>query len=329
VYIALTQPLREGGMGLLRWGFGMRHFVLCAIAIALLHNPCFAASSGFMYSGGTTTIINVPGATETEAFGINNAGQIVGDYSNDGGATRRGFLLSGATYSTFAAPGATTTIPLGINNSGQIVGYAIGPALTTSGFVYSNGAFTSINIIAPPALTWAYAINDQSQIAGVYASTPFPTHGFLLSGGNLTDIDVPGSLSTAPTGLNNSSTVVGIFGNGNSGPQSFLYDGNAFQTLSIPGANFTYATDINNSGDVLFQSNLGNYVLSNGTYSPLLPYSYEAFGFNDLGQVVGRVSGVPGPAVGAGLPGLLMAIAGFIGWRRSRRGHLRSAGCPI
>lgn len=27
---------------------------------------------------------------------------------------------------------------------------------------------------------------------------------------------------------------------------------------------------------------------------------------------------VPGPALGAGLPGLLMALAGFIGWRRSR-----------
>lgn len=30
-------------------------------------------------------------------------------------------------------------------------------------------------------------------------------------------------------------------------------------------------------------------------------------------------SPVPSPTVGAGLPGFLMAIAGFIGWRRSRR----------
>jgi hypothetical protein len=33
----------------------------------------------------------------------------------------------------------------------------------------------------------------------------------------------------------------------------------------------------------------------------------------------GVAAAVPGPAVGAGLPGLLMAIAGFISWRRSRR----------
>jgi hypothetical protein len=46
---------------------------------------------------------------------------------------------------------------------------------------------------------------------------------------------------------------------------------------------------------------------------------HEAFGFNDSNQVVGRVSGVPGPMVGAGLPDILLAVAGFIGWRRSRR----------
>jgi hypothetical protein len=34
---------------------------------------------GFLYSGGTYTALSVPGSNFTQAFGINNKGQIVGD----------------------------------------------------------------------------------------------------------------------------------------------------------------------------------------------------------------------------------------------------------
>jgi hypothetical protein len=44
---------------------------------------------GFLYSGGSYTSIDVPGATGkggTQAFGINDAGQIVGTYSDSSGS---------------------------------------------------------------------------------------------------------------------------------------------------------------------------------------------------------------------------------------------------
>jgi hypothetical protein len=56
--------------------------------------------------------------------------------------------------------------------------------------------------------------------------------------------------------------------------------------------------------------------------------NYSGYGMGnwpDAANVFQTISGslltspVPGPAVGAGLPGLLIAVAGFIGWRRSRR----------
>jgi hypothetical protein len=58
----------------------------------------------------------------TEAFGINNTGEIVGDYFNVIGT--HGFLLSGGTYTTLDDPLATggITVAQGINASGQIVG---------------------------------------------------------------------------------------------------------------------------------------------------------------------------------------------------------------
>jgi hypothetical protein len=54
-----------------------------------------------------------------------------------------------------------------------------------------------------------------------------------------------------------------------------------------------------------------------------IPYSGANYGAESFGPGTWSllsVSPVPSPMVGAGLPGLLMAIAGFISWRRGRRG---------
>jgi len=62
------------------------------------------------------TTIDVPSATMTNAFGINNSGQIVGVSSS------RGFLYTGS-FTTIDVPGANSTNAYGINSSGQIAGF--------------------------------------------------------------------------------------------------------------------------------------------------------------------------------------------------------------
>ena len=65
--------------------------------------------------------IEFPRMTYTQAFGINDSGQIVGLYSDSVG--RHGFLLDTAgSITTIDVPGASYTAASGINNSGQIVG---------------------------------------------------------------------------------------------------------------------------------------------------------------------------------------------------------------
>src|SRR5262249_61333163 len=57
----------------------------------------------------------------TQAFGVNDADEIVGSYQDATG--QHGFLLSGGTYTTLDDPLATGgTIASGINASGQVVG---------------------------------------------------------------------------------------------------------------------------------------------------------------------------------------------------------------
>src|SRR5271157_4672682 len=74
----------------------------------------------------TFTTIDVPGAVTTDAFGINDAGQVVGTYQ-DASLIIHGFLLAGGTITTIDRPGSSSTELTGINNSGQIVGYSYGP----------------------------------------------------------------------------------------------------------------------------------------------------------------------------------------------------------
>src|SRR5260370_26294942 len=111
--------------------------------------------------------VAVPG--NTQAFGINGAGQIVGLYSAVG---LHGFLLSGGTYTTLDVPGALggTTQANGINDLGQIVGNYRDPSSSgiDSGFLLSGAIYTPlVNPLAPLALP-PIASNDAGQIVSGY-----------------------------------------------------------------------------------------------------------------------------------------------------------------
>jgi probable HAF family extracellular repeat protein len=78
----------------------------------------------------TYTSLNDPSATTgTKAFGINDAGQIVGGYDAGSIGTVHGFLLSGGTYTTLDDPGTDQTQLSRINNAGEIAGFYFTPGI--------------------------------------------------------------------------------------------------------------------------------------------------------------------------------------------------------
>jgi hypothetical protein len=74
-------------------------------------------------------LIDYPGAYATYAYGINDNGDIVGDYvaldsSGYGSGYGRAFVYRGGSYQTITPPGeALYTGAYGINNGGDVVGY--------------------------------------------------------------------------------------------------------------------------------------------------------------------------------------------------------------
>jgi hypothetical protein len=66
-------------------------------------------------------------------LGVNNSGQVVGDYV-DAADVMHGFIYSGTTFTSFDVPGSTATTINGLNDVGQIVGFFVDQNGNTIGF---------------------------------------------------------------------------------------------------------------------------------------------------------------------------------------------------
>ena len=252
-----------------------------------------------------TTLVGFPSGTYGgEAFGINDAGQIVGAYV-DANHLMHGYIYSNGTYTIIDDPLAGTNGPypqsggstggtqaFGINNSGQIVGEYFDSDGALHGFSYSSGAYTTLD--APQGGgTYASAINSSGQIVGLYFGEP---NGFLYSNGAYTTLPTYLSGYYQVTGINDAGQIVGMTYSGGL-PNAFLYSNGVFTSLSDPlGTNGTAAVAINNNGQIvgyyLDSSNVQHgFVYSDGIYTtiddPLGTHGTVLTGINDLGEVVG------------------------------------------
>ena len=150
--------------------------------------------------------IDVPGSTATIIYGINSAGQMVGQYLTATGGS--GFVFSNRTFTDINYPGTTGDTATGINDQGDIVGYYYTDAFHS--FLYRNGQFTSIAY--PGAIsTQVNGINNLGDVVGAYTDQTGGWHGFLLDQEVFTSFDVPGADFTSAFGINDRGIVSGYF----------------------------------------------------------------------------------------------------------------------
>ena|SRR5882762_7973916 len=98
--------------------------VVLSVAVAVAQGPTRISSTTPAAAASASlsfTAINFPGATRTSALGLNDMGDIVGDFIDSSGVFH-GYVLSQGNFTNFDPPGSIQTRGLAINNRGVIGG---------------------------------------------------------------------------------------------------------------------------------------------------------------------------------------------------------------
>ncbi|MGA9473467.1 MAG: hypothetical protein WBV36_13460 [Terriglobales bacterium] len=199
--------------------------------------------------------ITVPTAVETNAFGINNKKEIVGDYINQAGA-QEALFLKGSKLTKVACPSGGSPTLYGVNSGGSAVSddYCGNGVVWT--YVPGVGMRPVPNPGCPDCPFFSLAINDSEVVAGMFQNEQQQLQGFTLDtgSGEFTAWDLPGGPTPQPAlGMNNAGAIVLSAADPASGlAHSYLFDGKSFMQIDVPGALQSFAHGINNNGDIVY-----------------------------------------------------------------------------
>jgi uncharacterized membrane protein len=228
---------------------GITRIVVTAACLTILTLVGRGAERTLVFSS-----IDFPGATLTNAQGINAGGEIVGSYNDAGTPSRtHGFLLSGGHYQSIDFPGARATAARGIGPGGDIVGTyqkqnesggvpAHGFLLNTRGEYFRVDYPDRINTIAQRILadgTILGCYHDNDTMNSMHGMTLSPRAGFEA---------IPEAMSMHNGATPDGRLIVGLFTDMDGRGKGYFVNRGRFEPFEVPGAASTAGWDINQAG---------------------------------------------------------------------------------
>ncbi len=220
----------------------------------------------------TVLDLGQPSGVDVFAYGINDAGMVVGQLQASSGAVVRAILYSNGVFSDLGTSGGSYATAFRINEKNQIVGFSTNASGQTNGTIWENGVATPLNTILKTVYSTSYDINNRSQIVGHFVTAAGPAHGYLYDtrSGAVTDIGTLGGDYIEPRKIGDNGLIIGwSYLSPAGGPfHPFLYDG-AMKDLGCFGTGNGAATWINKSNVIVGECRFGDGTFRRAFRKPL------------------------------------------------------------
>jgi probable HAF family extracellular repeat protein len=194
----------------------------------------------FLLANGTYDDLGVlPGGSWSSAYGVSNAGTVVG-YGNLGNGLFRGFVWTASggmeELGTF---GGNNSYATAINGSGEVVGHASLSNGYENAFIEVGGVMTDLGSLGGGS-SYAYGINDSGVVVGYgWVAGYNDPHAFVYRNGVMLDLNalIPSGLGwelLEAYGINDAGQIVG----------EGMFDGQSHAFLLAPESSSSNAFEV-------------------------------------------------------------------------------------